>query len=286
MFRRDVLCGAAGLGLAAMVPVRQAHAAPNVAAGAGPAYRWASVPFGAGSFVSGLCFHPRERGLLYARSDVGGIYRNEPATGQWTPLLDGLGMADAELMSVLSLALDPNDADRVYAACGARTDEWARKGALLISTDRGRSWAIRDLDVKLGGREHGGGTGERLQVDPHLPTLLLLGTTRDGLLRSTDRGQSFQPLSFSPRHVSLVMFDPSSAAPDSGCRRMWVGSHDQPGLYVSEDAGRSFSRVPGLPEQPAQAVIAVARVAHRRREDHLRDGRRRLVRHARRAARA
>lgn len=255
MFRRDVLIRAASLSLTAVAPLHHAHAALGVTA-AQP-YRWASLPLGGGGFVNGLCFHPRERGLLYARSDVGGIYRYESDTTQWVPLLDELGMADGELMSVLSLALDPNDADRVYAACGARTDEWARNGALLISTDRGRSWTTRDLAVKLGGAGIGRGTGERLQVDPHLSTLLLLGTTQNGLLRSMDRGQTFQPLSFGSKHVSLVMFDPSSAAPDSGCRRIWVGSHDQPGLYVSEDAGASFSRVPGLPRQvPQRAVMA------------------------------
>jgi photosystem II stability/assembly factor-like uncharacterized protein len=239
-----------------MVPLRHANAATGAAAAA-PAYRWANVPLGAGAFVNGLSFHPRERGLLYARSDVGGLYRYEPATAQWTPLLDGLGLDDGELMSVLSLALDPDDPERVYAACGARTAQWSRKGALLISTDRGRTWTTRDLDVKLGGQEPGRGTGERLQVDPHLTSVLLLGTTQDGLLRSTDGGKTFQSLSFGPKHVSLVMFDPSSAAPESGCRRMWAGSHDKPGLYVSEDGGRSFNREPGLPEQvPQRAVMA------------------------------
>lgn len=243
-----------GLGVAALLPTRPAHAATDPASGP---YQWANVPLGGGGFISGLSFHPRERGLLYARSDVGGLYRYESKSAQWTPLLDGLGPADADLMSVLSLALDPDDPERVYAACGARSDEWARKGALLISTDRGRSWTIRDLSVKLGGAEAGRGAGERLQVDPHMPNVLLLGTTQDGLLRSVDRGQSFKSLGFGSRHVSLVMFDPSSAAPESGCQRFWVGSLDRPGLYVTEDAGRSFTRVPGLPEQvPQRAVMA------------------------------
>jgi photosystem II stability/assembly factor-like uncharacterized protein len=255
MFRRNVLRGAAGLGLAAVVPLRHAQAQAGVPSS--EAYRWTNLPFGGGGFIGGISFHPRERGLLYARSDIGGIYRHDPAADRWVPLLDGLSFPDAELMSVLSLALDPADPDRVYAACGLSTGEWARKGALLVSTDRGRNWSIHNLDIKLGGLENGRGTGECLQVDPHLPNVLILGTTRDGLLRSADRGQSFKPLPFKPRQVSLVMFDPSSAAPDSGCRRLWVGSQDQPGLYVSEDGGQSFAKVPGLPDQiPQRATMA------------------------------
>lgn len=255
MLRRQLICGTAGLGLANLLPTRQA-----LAAGGAPhtrPYRWAGVQFGGGGFINGLSFHPRERGLLYARSDRGGIWRHETATGAWIPLLDGLGFADADLMSVLSMALDPDDPNRIYAACGASTAEWARKAALLSSSDRGRSWTIRELDIRLGASEHGSGTGERLQVDPHQPNVLLLGTMQDGLLRSSNRGERFERLSFGPRHVSLVMFDPSSAAPDSGCRRFWVGARDKPGLYVTEDAGRSFERVPGLPSLvPQRAVMA------------------------------
>jgi hypothetical protein len=35
-------------------------------------YVWKTVPFGAGGYIDGLLFHPREANLLYARTDVGG----------------------------------------------------------------------------------------------------------------------------------------------------------------------------------------------------------------------
>lgn len=253
MFRRQFICGAAGIGMAALTPA--AMAAQGTASS--EAYKWMNVPLGGGGYVNGLIFHPRERGLVYARTHNGGLYRRDAATPNWLPLLDGLGAADADLTSVLSLALDPDDPERLYAACGASAGEWARKAALLISTDRGQSWTIRDLDMRFGGTDTERGTGERLQVDPHRPEVLLLGSTENGLFLSTDKGQKFSRLSFKPRHVSLVMFDPSSASPESGCRRFWVGSHDQPGLYVTEDGGSSFSPVPGLPQLvPQRAVMA------------------------------
>lgn len=218
-----------------------------------PGYDWQSLPFGGGGFVAGLTFHPRESGLLYARTDNGGLYRFDPAGRRWLPLLDHLGRADAELMAVLSLAIDPSDASRVYAACGSQTGQWSRGAALLASTDRGASWQVHELGLKLAGSGPGRGSGERLQVDPNRPELLLLGSTDDGLLQSTDRGRRFSRLSgFPAKHVSLVLFDAKSGQPGQGSSTLYVGSHDQPGLHVSKDAGKSFARVTELPAQAPQ----------------------------------
>ena len=245
MLRRELIKGA---GLLALAGTRAFAASPS-AVQQGP-YEWKSVPFGAGGFIDGFVFHPREAGLLYARTDIGGAYRFDPSSKSWLPLLDHLSKADADLMGVLSLAVDPNDADRLYAACGLYLGDWVRKAALLSSTDRGASWQIHELGIKLAGNGDGRSSGERLQVDPAHGDILLLGTSQDGLMKSTDRGRTFSRLSFAPRHVSLVLFDPKS-------RSFYVGSHDKPGLYVSHDGGASFSREPGTPQQaPQRAVFA------------------------------
>jgi hypothetical protein len=223
---------------------------PAWGADSAPAYDWRSLTYGAGGFIDGFVFHPREKGLLYARTDIGGAYRFDTAGKRWIPLLDHLGKDDADLMGVLSLAVDPSDANRVYAACGLYTGEWARKAALLASSDRGATWTTHELGLKLAGNGPGRGSGERLQVDPARPERLLLGTTQDGLLQSTNRGQSFSRVGgFPARHVSLVLF--------AGPRSIYAGSHDQPGLFVSTDDGASFSRVAELPAQaPQRAALA------------------------------
>lgn len=217
-----------------------------------PPYAWRNLPFGGGGFVDGFAFHPRERGLLYARTDIGGAYRWDAAQASWIPLLDHLGRSEADLMGVLGLALDPNDAERVYLACGLYTNDWNGKGAVLASTDRGATWQHHGLPVKLGGNEPGRGSGERLQVDPRQGEVLLLGTTRDGLMRSSDRGRSFTRLPFAGKHVTLVLFDAASSAAGTPCTTFYVGCHDQPGLHVTRDGGRTFAREPGTPAQVPQ----------------------------------
>lgn len=259
MLRRRQVIQAAGLGTllgaglpgaSAVTPAANPASAPAPAA-SGP-YAWKSVPFGAGGFIDGFVFHPRERGLLYARTDIGGAYRFEPATQSWVPLLDHLSKADGDLMGVLSLAVDPNDADRLYLACGLYLGDWRRNGALLASTDRGATWQVNELGIKIGGNSPGRGSGERLQVDPNDGQVLLLGSSQDGLLRSADRGKRFTRLGLDCRHVSLVLIDPASGGAGRASQTIYAGSHDKPGLYVSRDGGASFQREHGTPAQVPQ----------------------------------
>jgi hypothetical protein len=253
MLRRRFIQQAGALGLLGTgLP-----AAFGAAAGVTDPYTWKSVPYGAGGFIDGFMFHPREKGLLYARTDIGGAYRFDPATRSWIPLLDQLTRSQTDLSGVLSLALDPNDANRVYIAGGLYLNAGNRNGALLASADRGVTWQINELPIKLGGNSPGRGSGERLQVDPDNGEILFLGTSQDGLMVSKDRGRSFTSLGFAPRHVSLVLVDPRSGRQGAGSQTLWVGSHDKPGLYVSRDGGRSFALEPATPAQaPQRAALA------------------------------
>lgn len=215
-------------------------------------YGWQSMRFGGGAYVSGILTHPKVAGLVYARADRGGLYRRNAATGSWVPLLDEMGGPRADWIHVYSMAVDPKDPQRVYAACGAGTGEWSKNAALLVSSDQGANWTIHEQTFHLGGAEGGRGSGERLQLDPADGRSLLLGTSKNGLLKSGDGGVTFKPLNLPARHVSLVVFDPTSAG-----RVLYVGAVDKPGLYVSRDGGASIEREVGAPaEVPQRAAFA------------------------------
>ena len=234
-------------------------------------YTWNHVPIGGGGFVSGLVFHPREPGLLYARTDIGGAYRWDAASRRWVALTDGLGLEDVNLMGIDGLAVDPSDPERVYLAAGTYTHERAGNAAILRSSDRGRSFERTNLPFKLGGNEMGRGNGERLAVDPNDGRVLLLGSRTHGLWRSEDRGvrwqrvDGFPAIATSPSAsasnnrrtqaigIVFVVFDPQSAASErveagTPSRRIYAGvSTRETSLYVSEDAGTTWSPVAGQP---------------------------------------
>ncbi len=212
-------------------------------------YAWQTVPFGAGGYVDGFAYHPREKDILYARTDIGGLYRFDYREKRWIPLLDHLGRQDGDLMGVLSIALDPANPDKVYAACGLYLSQWSRKGAILRSDDRGRTWKVSELPVHVGGNADGRGSGERLMVDPHNSAIVYFGSNQDGLWKSADGGQNFSRTPASVKAFSLVAVDPVDSA------SIWAGSPDgKGGLLLSMDGGQSFAPVNGLPAMVPQHV--------------------------------
>ncbi|MFJ3925016.1 RICIN domain-containing protein [Streptomyces sp. NPDC090022] len=233
-------------------------AAPSAAAGP---YTWRNAQVVGGGYVTGLVFNPREKGLLYARTDMGGAYRWDTGAEQWIPLTDWLGEKDWNLLGIDALATDPVDPNRLYLAAGTYTNEWAGNGAILRSTDRGRTFQRTDLPFKLGGNEDGRGAGERLVIDPSDHRTLLLGTRKNGLWRSTDHGATWRQVSTFPvkdgagsgAGISFVTYGPA------GSKTIYVGVADRStSLYRSTDGGSTWQAVPGQPtgQMPQHGVVS------------------------------
>ncbi len=154
------------------------------------------MKFGGGGYVTGLVFHPSTANLLYARTDIGGAYRWNPAASSWTPITDGLGFSAAESSyhGIESMAVDPNDDRLVYMAAGMYNTDKA-DARLYISSDRGDHWTFVNLPFSTGGNNGGRAMGERLMVDPNKPSTLFYGSRTAGLWKSEDSGRSWAQVS-------------------------------------------------------------------------------------------
>ncbi len=226
---------------------------------------WKNVQVVGGGFVSGIVFHPKAKDLVYARTDMGGGYRLDPATRTWIPLTDFLG--GYQDMGIESIALDPQDPQRVYFAIGSEAAKWAPNGNLLRSSDQGKSWERIPLPFKLAANWDGRGIGERMGVDPHNGKVLYFATRFAGLWRSADSGSTWTKVdSFpagpdgKPLELGLVLFDGRSGAAGKPTPVIYVGGTNlnAPALWRSTDAGTTWQVVPGQPEKliPHNAVLA------------------------------
>ncbi|MEV6493879.1 xyloglucanase, partial [Actinoplanes sp. NPDC051633] len=225
-------------------------------------YTWRNVRIDGGGFVPGIVFNRKEKNLIYARTDIGGAYRWNQATQSWTPLLDWVGQSNWGYNGVVSIATDPVDPDRVYAAVGMYTNSWdPNNGAILRSTDRGSTWQISKLPFKNGGNMPGRGMGERLAVDPRdNRNVYYAAEGGNGLWRSTDYGANFSRVTAFPNAGNYVQ-DPSDANGylsqnqgltwvtfDETTRDIFVGVADkQNPVYRSADGGATWARIPGQP---------------------------------------
>ncbi|MHB8285124.1 MAG: xyloglucanase [Caulobacteraceae bacterium] len=246
-----------------------AFAAPPAASLSAPTpYVWRNVKVGGGGFIPGIVFSRAERGLAYARSDMGGAYRWDTRRGSWIPLEDGF--AEGSYMGVESIAPDPVDPNVVYAAVGVGLHD---PSAILRSHDRGDHWDVVPTPFRMGGNEDGRGLGERLAIDPNDTAILYFGSRFDGLQRSPDHGRTWAKVASFPlpglglptarrqTHggLSFVVYDPagSKGAPS---KTIFAGSADagEHHLFRSDDAGASWRAVVGGPAAdllPVQAQL-------------------------------
>lgn len=220
-------------------------------------YEYHHAPVPGGGFVTGFCFHPVKKDILYARTDIGGVYRYDFTSKTWSSLMDHVTDIGKWESYPLSIALDPVHPDWLYIVSGDWTNNY-----LCRSKDRGEHFEYFILPAGVHGNASGRGTGERLIVDPVNPCILYFGSQTEGLLVSNDYGEHWQPLSVCLQggkietDIAFVWLDPRSSR-EGRCQTLVVstsGKDNSPGgmvrgssLYLSKDAGKSFTIMPGQP---------------------------------------
>ena len=228
---------------------------PRSRRGADQCTTWRSAEVGGGGFVTGTVFHPTSPGLVYARTDVGGIYRLENSTQRWVPLNDEIGGINNEFqhLGVLSIALDPNDPKRLYIATGqyGGSETWKLPSRIYRSTDCGASWLpFVTPGFKMAGNGEARGTGERMVVDPLNGANLLVGTSGQGIWRSSDHGATWTRVTqFTQTSCNFLIYAHPSAANPGPQRRVYAAANTLSGasFWRSDDNGSTWSEVPMHP---------------------------------------
>jgi hypothetical protein len=267
---RGLTCGGAMLSLS--------HAAMLSAQTAQIPYTWNNVRIVAGGYVDGIVAHPGQQGLFYARTDVGGAYRLDATSSKWVALNDSTAPSNQSWTGIESIAVDPHDPNMLFLVAGLYVKTWAANGAVLVSTDQGRSFTAHPLSFRVGGNEDGRNAGERLQVDPNDGSVLFYGTSnavystansnipvqvagRNGLWTSKDKGATWSQVGGftaltndgTGAGVVFIAFAPAGEAAGTPTRTIYAGVSTRAAassgitLYVSNDAGATWNPVSGGP---------------------------------------
>jgi xyloglucan-specific exo-beta-1,4-glucanase len=225
-----------------------------------------------GGYVDGLYFHPLQKDLRYAKTDVGGAYRWDQLTyptpppptqltqpkdsggvkmqyGHWTPLLDFVGRANGGDQGVESLALDPSDPKRLYLATGLNyNNDPGQQNHFYLSDDQGNTFTQVNAPFPINGNDNGRDAGERMAVDPNLGTTIYYGTRTAGLWKSLDRGMTWSQVTSFPvtgktagAGVVFVTFAATSGASGTATPVIYVGVSDY--NYYNTDGSNNGSPV-------------------------------------------
>lgn len=208
-------------------------------------YTWGNVAIGGGGYVTGMEYNAKEEGLVYARTDIGGLYRRKK-DGNWTAITDFLGADQWNDIGIESMATDPVEPNRVYFAGGTYMGENA---GLFASEDYGETWTRFDAPFGCGGNQSGRGCGERMQVNPKNNKQIWFGSRDSGLWKTENYGKTWEEVTSFPvkgnykqegNNIGILWVE---FAPESGDIYVGVAMTDGCCIYRSSD-GESWESLP------------------------------------------
>lgn len=237
---------------------------------------WKDVELNGMGWITGLVACPSPPYQIYARSDVGGVYRYDRQAQRWIQLLDSFGLDDRNVHSVDGFAVDPVNGNIIYFA-GNPTDA---AGEIWKSVDGGASWQATGLrgaaKIYMGGNDdYRSDVGERLAVDPNNSNVIYFGSRRDGLWRKFGEGSwekvSALPAASSAPGFTYIAFDKTGGTTrvngQNVTKIFYVGAYlneegtGASGVYKTADGGVTFTKMTGTSngrtQQPLRGIVNI-----------------------------
>ncbi|GAA0725817.1 hypothetical protein GCM10009430_32050 [Aquimarina litoralis] len=186
-------------------------------------------------FVTGIEAHPEHANIIYAKTDVGGVFRWKNSTNEWIPLMDGKNIGN----NISSISLDRRNKNIVYANVGHK-----ERGVLYKSIDFGKNWKPLPLNVYVEGNGRWRQTGERLSA---LGNFLLFSSIRDGLWRSTNGGNSWTQVTNDKLPFGVDAGQSFSVIHPNNPKVAYVGIQGH-GVYKTINRGVDWNLIKGGPD--------------------------------------
>ncbi len=162
--------------------------------------------------VNSMRMDPSDNKAIYFGSYGNGLFYTYDGAKSWQPAISlGAGV-------IKDIAIDPNSKCIIYAAI---------KNAVYKSTDCNRSWSrvYFDHDLKV--------TINAIAIDYYSSEYVYIGSSRGEIIKSYDRGISWQTLHRFTDNVERIIIDPHDS------RNMFVATSKK-GVYRSNNNGISW----------------------------------------------
>lgn len=234
-------------------------------------YKYRNLPIPGGGYVTGFLYHPKEAGVFYTRTDIGGTYRFDWDRQCWVSLTDHVTMDDLGETFPIALALDDAHPERLYIACGVNKEG---AGKIAVSDDYGAHFICHNFPILIHGNLNGRGTADRLIVDKKDSDKLYYASQQEGLWISADRGAHWNKCkAFPEEYLTFAGMSADGSALIVGSagvtskRSERMRGHS---LYVSYDGGASFEKLwqPKDGDGEIEGVRLAGLIAQRYAMDH------------------
>lgn len=200
--------------------------------------------------------------VWYAGTAGGGVWKTTDGGTNWTPLSD-----DWPGLNISSLAIDPNNANVIYAGGGDIPNLYVpvfSTPGLRKSTDGGSTW------TEIGTSTFGDEPISDILVHPENSNIVLVVTARvydtngtaqpDGnIYRSTNGGSTWTTVSATQGDYYSLAISPGP----TGSRRIYCYGRDTVGtkIFRSTDNGATFAATPTQPSVSGQGEIQASRTS-------------------------
>lgn len=160
-------------------------------------YEFKNIPIKGGGFVTGFVFSSKFKDVLYARTDIGGVYRFDFSQNIWISLIDDVKATESDRCYPIGIALDEKIKERLYIACGDH-----KRGSLYISDDFGKTYTRKEIPCGVHGNFIGRSAGERLIKKDGA---LYFASQSEGLFVSCDDGDSWENIKpFGEKNLTFI----------------------------------------------------------------------------------
>jgi len=215
-----------------------------------------------GNRIAAVVGEPGNSQVIYSGAADGGIWKTSDAGINWKPVFD-----DKEVSAIGALSVAPSAHNIVWAGTGETwivRPDYSMGDGVYKSTDSGETWTHMGLDLT--------GHVGRILIHPTNPDIVYvcaLGQAyrpqqERGIYKSTDGGKTWTQSLFVNQNTGCSELSMDARDPNTIFAGMWQvdiktwnlnSGGKGSGVYVTHDAGKSWSKVSGNGLPAADKVI-------------------------------